>query len=153
MVRRVIVATDGSEPAKRAEAVAAKLASPGQPIEFVVVYVHPQLPPRNVKVSPDAPWYRNRDKLPASVVAQGEAVLRGAESRVRQAAGTAAISVWRRLLGSSDVAGVIVHEAERSGADLIVMGGRTQRGLLALLDNSVADEVMRRAHRPVLLVP
>jgi nucleotide-binding universal stress UspA family protein len=46
----------------------------------------------------------------------------------------------------------IVHEAERLGADLIVMGTHGRSGLDRLMLGSVADRVLRTAHVPVLTV-
>ena len=38
-------------------------------------------------------------------------------------------------------------------ADLIVTGTRATTGLRSLIQSSVADHVLRRGHRPVLIVP
>lgn len=46
----------------------------------------------------------------------------------------------------------IIDEAERLGADLIVMGTRGQSGLMHVLMGSVAERTVRAAHCPVLSV-
>lgn len=53
-------------------------------------------------------------------------------------------------IGSGRPAAVLLDLAEAEGADLIVMG-RRGRGLSRRLLGSVADEVIKRADRPVLL--
>jgi nucleotide-binding universal stress UspA family protein len=47
----------------------------------------------------------------------------------------------------------ILDVAEEVGADLIVTGTRAITGFRSLLQSSVADQVLRRGHRPVLIVP
>ena len=53
---------------------------------------------------------------------------------------------------AADVAGAIVERARTAGADLIAMASRGHGGLRRLALGSTADAVVRRAHRPVLLV-
>ncbi len=124
----------------------------GQDPEIELFYVYPQLAPVNLESNLDRPWHLNREKLPEEVVEQAEVVLRAAEERVRQSPTAAGARVWRRLVSSNDVAGMIVLEAERASADLIVMGGR-DHGLGILLGGGVCSVVMSRSQRPVLLVP
>ena len=52
-----------------------------------------------------------------------------------------------------DVAQAILEEAERGGADLILLGSRGAGLLAGLLFGSVPQEVLRRTLRPLLLVP
>jgi nucleotide-binding universal stress UspA family protein len=47
----------------------------------------------------------------------------------------------------------ILAAADRLEADLIVMGTHGRTGLRRALMGSVAEEVLRRSHRPVLVVP
>lgn len=47
----------------------------------------------------------------------------------------------------------IIEAADELDADLIVTGTRGTTGLRSLLQSSVADHVLRRGHRPVLIVP
>ena len=51
------------------------------------------------------------------------------------------------------VAEVIVNEASRWGADLVVMGTHGRRGLQRLMLGSVAERVTRLSTGPVFLVP
>ena len=154
MLRRVLVATDGSEHAVRAETFAARLATPDHPLEIELLYVYPQLPPPKLEPDPQHLWHLDPPKLPPDVVERARALLEAAECRIRRACSGAEVRIWRRFLSSNDVAGWIVHEAERSSADLIVLGGRDHHSLLSLLDGGgICGVVLRRTHRPVLMVP
>ena len=52
-------------------------------------------------------------------------------------------TVWR----------TIIDTADRLDVDLIVTGTRGTTGFRALLQSSIADRVLRRGRRPVLIVP
>jgi len=57
------------------------------------------------------------------------------------------------LIDSSEAIGqALVHEAQRSGVDLIVVASHGQGMLGRLLLGSVASDVVHRAHCPVLVV-
>ncbi|MBB2988778.1 nucleotide-binding universal stress UspA family protein [Mycolicibacterium iranicum] len=47
----------------------------------------------------------------------------------------------------------IIDTADELDADLIITGTRATTGFRSLLQSSVADHVLRRGHRPVLIVP
>ena len=49
--------------------------------------------------------------------------------------------------------GTIIDAADELEADLIVTGTRATTGFRSLIQSSVADHVLRRGHRPVLIVP
>ncbi len=68
-----------------------------------------------------------------------------------RAAGVKATGETRAgLIG--EAAKAIVDEADRFGADMIVMGSRGLSGFQALLVGSVAQKVVHHAHSPVLIV-
>src|SRR5690349_3896548 len=123
MVRRILVGTGGSERAQRAEACAADLA----PREIELLYVYPSLKPTDAREYPGIPWHARPWQLAPYVRERATQLLREAEARVRCLAGMAEVQVWSRFVASQDVAGMIVHEAERAGADLVVLGGRAHR--------------------------
>lgn len=58
-----------------------------------------------------------------------------------------------RLAATYTVWQTIIDAADDLDADLIVTGTRATTGLRSLLQSSVADHVLRRGHRPVLIVP
>jgi nucleotide-binding universal stress UspA family protein len=53
------------------------------------------------------------------------------------------VSVWQ----------AIIDVADEVDADLVVTGTRATTGFRSLVQSSVADHVLRRGHRPVLIVP
>ena len=53
----------------------------------------------------------------------------------------------------ADAASALCEAAERFGADVICMGSRGHSRLGVALLGSVAQAVIARAHRPVLVVP
>jgi nucleotide-binding universal stress UspA family protein len=148
MLRRILVATDGSERAQRAEACAGELA----PSEIELLYVYPRLLPDRTRPDPHLPWHLKPGQLAPAIREQATRLLADAEARVRRAAGAADVRIWSRFVASPDVAGVIVHEGERAGADLIVMGGRAHRGLLPRGGAGICTVVLERSRRRVLLV-
>jgi nucleotide-binding universal stress UspA family protein len=72
-----------------------------------------------------------------------------AESRALEQGGVQS-SAW---LGEGDVAATLLARAAETGADLIVMGGRPRGAVARLVLGSGADRLIRRAERPVLIVP
>lgn len=147
MWRRILVATDGSERAQRAEACAAELA----PREIELLYVYPQLRPSDARTYPGIPWHVRPAQIAPYVRERASQLLREAEARVRAVAGPGDVQVWSRFVASHDVAGMIVHEAERAGADFVVLGGRKHHSL-PLVGGGICTVVLERSGRPVLLV-
>ena len=72
-----------------------------------------------------------------------------AEARALEHGGVQA-SAW---LGEGDLAATLLARAAEIGADLIVMGGRVRSAVARLVLGSGADRLIRRAERPVLIVP
>jgi nucleotide-binding universal stress UspA family protein len=69
-----------------------------------------------------------------------------------EAAGVAAESQLLETLGVTRVATEIVEEAKKWPADLIMLGTHGRRGFAHLLLGSVAEDVIRMATVPVLLI-
>lgn len=124
-IGRVLVAVDGSEPARRAAghgiAIAARF---GAAVEVVTV-----------RPDADEPE-RGRDHV-EPVVERASA--RGVEATATLLDGRPAAAVARR--------------AAESGADLVVVGRQGRRGLGARLLGSVTERLLRRSDVPVLTVP
>jgi nucleotide-binding universal stress UspA family protein len=124
-VERVLVAVDGSEPARRAAAHGIEIAARfGAAVEVVTV--------RPDADEPD----RGRDHV-APVVERASA--RGVEATATLLDGRPAAAVARR--------------ATECGADLIAVGRQGRRGLGARLLGSVTERLLRRSDVPVLTVP
>jgi nucleotide-binding universal stress UspA family protein len=81
---------------------------------------------------------------------QGQEVLRNAEALVRRQG----LKCTGVLLEAHDrpAADLIVRQARKSRADLIVIGTHGRRGLRRLIMGSDAEQVVRTAPVPVMLV-
>ncbi len=83
-------------------------------------------------------------------LAEGEAEAQLREQVARlQAAGLRASAEVQR----GDSAALIVRDAKRIDADLVVLGTHMRTGLEAFWSESVAPQVLGRTHAPLLLVP
>lgn len=94
--------------------------------------------------------FLDASELQKNIKATGEAVLNQAREAV-EAAGLPCSAVLLESWGDK-MAEVLVGEAEKEQAELIVMGTHGFSGLMHLLMGSVAEGIMRRANVPVLLV-
>jgi nucleotide-binding universal stress UspA family protein len=68
-------------------------------------------------------------------------------------AGLPPLTVRMEVVEGWSIPEQILASADRLGADLIIMGTHGRSGLRRALMGSVAEEVLRRSHRPVLVVP
>lgn len=141
-VRRVLVATDLSETAPGLLAHAIDVAARRR-AELVVVHVY----------DPDA-YEKVLDETGMPVDQYVAALRAEMQDALAQAGiGDTDVPVRLEVIEGRDVAGAIVDAAHRLNADVVVVGARTRRGLPAALRAGVADAVLRRAGRPVLVVP
>jgi nucleotide-binding universal stress UspA family protein len=148
---KVLVATDHSASAQRAEEFAGRLAGPSAPLEVALLYVHPELPVR-VGRTGLADVYLPTQKLSVDERQQMHALLALAANHVREAAGDNPIQVSEDMAGGSDIGATIVHEAERLNVEAIVMGARGHSGLAGLLVGSTSHKVLHLASCPVIVV-
>ena len=140
MYRNILIPIDGSATSDAALAEALKFArTMGSSVRVICVYE------------------------PLSyILAEGpvdlsDAVRRDAQAALDKAAAKsreAGVPATTELLEAGDrrIPAVIVDEAERMHADLIIMGTHGRRGFEHLVLGSVAEGVMRRAKVPVLLL-
>jgi len=143
MYQKILVPVDGSLTSNLALQEAIKLAKQmGARLELVHVYE-------------DAVYlvdenYFNYEELQKTIHDYGEKMLATAEAAV-QAAG---IPVETRLIPSNNerIANILVEEAKRWQAELIVIGTHGHSGFSRLLLGSVAEGVVRIAPIPVLLL-
>lgn len=68
-------------------------------------------------------------------------------------AGLPPLTVRMEVVEGWSIPEQILTAADRLSADLIIMGTHGRSGLRRALMGSVAEEVLRRSHRPVLVVP
>lgn len=146
MYSRILVAVDGSEPSTRALREAVRLAADQHAVLGVAHVI-------DLGVAM-APWaqvpFVTYDTMEAALRESGTRILDAAVAEARPA-DIEAESVMLET-DVDDPAGEIVAQAERWGADLIVMGTHGRHGLAHLILGSVAEGVVRGASVPVLLV-
>jgi len=147
MYRRILVATDGSKTSALALQEACKLAA-GSDARLRIVHVI------------DSPyayadtWYAamsvDVDAVQRAWRNAGQEVLKQAAAQAHQAG----VGVETALLETDGrrMSRVIVDDAERWPAEVIVIGSHGRQGLEQLLIGSVAEGVARSARVPVLLV-
>ena len=145
MYQHILVPIDGSPTSQRALEEALDLArqrSNGCLLELLYVI--------EIILFPDSEIYFNYAELQKTMRAGGEKILAQAEKKVRQAG----VAVQTRLLEADGerIANVIVEEARRWSADLIVIGTHGRSGFSRVLFGSVAEGVVRTAPTPVLLI-
>lgn len=143
MYQKILVPVDGSPTSKRALQEALALGKVvGARLELVHIY-------EDIIYLVDK-GYINYEELQRTIRSCGEKILAEAESIV-EAAGMQAES---RLIQASNerVAQLLLTEAERWQAELIVIGTHGHTGISRLLLGSVAEGVIRAAPMPVLLI-
>lgn len=145
MYRRILVPFDGSTTAWAGLEEALRLASTAG-CNVRLLYVLDVLAHTNGFEA--SATYAN-DVLP-SLRAEGRKILDGAVQRARTLGVTADTCLHERV--PEDVADALLEEASSWGADLIVLGTHGRRGLERWALGSVAEQVVRRAPVPVLLV-
>jgi nucleotide-binding universal stress UspA family protein len=137
-VKRILVATDGSEHARRAVQWAGELAG-ATGADVVAVHAVGLLMHTAEGPVPSAPFH---DQLRASLEGEWTADLRAA----------AGVAVSCRLVEGSAVTAVL-HAAEDEGADLIVVGSRGAGGFSDLHLGSTSHQLALYADRPVVIIP
>jgi nucleotide-binding universal stress UspA family protein len=146
MHKRILVAVDGSRTSEAALGEALDLAGGGGQLRVVHVVDSPYNYPDALygQVTGDLEPVRRAWRE------AGEEILARAAARASQAR----VEAESTLLESDGrrVSATVVKEAQRWGADLIVVGTHGRRGLDRLLLGSVAEGVARTAPVSVLLV-
>lgn len=143
MYQRILIPVDGSPTSDRALGEALALARQ-QNAQLQLLHVIEEIHFVDIESS------INYAELQETMRSSGNKVLTQAQTAVQQAGMTAET----KLLEASGkrVASVIVAEAERWPANLIVIGTHGRTGFSRLLFGSVAEGVVRTAPVPVLLI-
>jgi nucleotide-binding universal stress UspA family protein len=148
-ITRILLAHDGSGPARAAEELLAGCTA-FQGIPVVLVSAVPR----------DGDWGLDPQVMALRDVADGmEASARAARERMAQVQSEAAdrLRVDGRevsaVIRDGSPASVILEEAARCGADLITMGTHARRGLDRILLGSVCRKVLLHARASVLVTP
>jgi nucleotide-binding universal stress UspA family protein len=145
--RKILVAVDGSKASAKGLREALRLAKSAR-AKLVILHVVDEYP---AFAAMDAAMAGapGMDLVPA-LKASGRRVLARAK-KTADAAGVRATTVLREML-SGPAAYPIVREARKQRADLIVMGTHGRRGVRRLVLGSDAEQAVRTASVPVLLV-
>jgi len=143
MYRHILVPVDGSSTSERALQEALRLARE-QEAELELVHVMEDV----LFLENEA--YINYAEVRESVRTGGEKIL----SQAQSVAERFGVKAEKKLLdsGGARIASMIVDEARRWAADLIVIGTHGRSGFSRVLFGSVAEGVVRTAHIPVLLI-
>lgn len=138
MYDRIVVPTDGSAGMDRVVAHAADLARVhGATLDFVYVV--------DTAAFANLPMETSWEGVRESLQEEGEAALDGAERAVE------GVPTERHTLEGSPAREIVAY-ADRSGADLVLMGTHGRGGINRILIGSVAERVVRDSPVPVLTV-
>jgi nucleotide-binding universal stress UspA family protein len=146
-VRRVLVATDLSPAGDGAIAHGCSVLASGGSLQ--ILHVAP--PPKSgldPLVAARVYFSHSLDSSEANEALE-EALL----ARIPRQFSTAGIAITSRVVEHDDVAAAICESAEKFGADIICMASRGHSPLVSAIIGSVAQGVLGRSHRPVLVVP
>jgi len=143
-VKRVVVATDFSDGAERALTVAIRFAKLlGATVDLVHVY-----PMAAAGVLSPIPGVVPMPSPPPDIIDEIARHLDALATQV-QAAGVDRLTTILQGRAADE----IVAYANRVAADLIVMGTHGRTGIRRVLLGSVAEQVLRQARCPLLVVP
>ena len=145
MYQRILVPIDGSAAAEHALQEAIKLAAGKAQLRLVYVIEEKTYP-----LDAEAYAFIDYAALQEAVRHTGERALAQAAEKVRRSGMTAETALLD--VPGERVASVIDSEALNWAADLIVISTHGRSGLSRLLLGSVAEDVVRGASVPVLLV-
>jgi nucleotide-binding universal stress UspA family protein len=145
MYHRILVPIDGSATSERGlDEALAVAASLGSEVRLIHVVDDASL------VMNSAALASNVGELLVSLAQAGEEIL--AAGKLRAKARNLSVETELRHCQTGRVADVIVDEAKQWPADLLVLGTHGRRGAGRLLLGSDAEQVLRSAPVPVLLV-
>lgn len=145
MYQTILVAIDGSACADRALDEAIRLASLCEATLEIVHVVD------NSYLKYDM-GYGNLADLRPDLVEGGRKLLANAEARTHAGQVVCRTQLVDEILALGDIAMAIDAAAQRTHADLVVVGTHGRRGVRRLVMGSVAEGVVCRSKVPVLLV-
>lgn len=142
MVEVILVATDGSDHARKAVTLAADLA---EKYGARLIAVHVMSPSWNERIPDDLRSYARSEHIEVSereiFESVGQQILRNAEAIAREEG----LERVETLLEVGDVAETILAVAKAQKADLIVLGSRGLGHMASLLQGSVSSKVNTHA--------
>lgn len=149
MKKRMLLATDGSESARAAEAIAIDLCNHmGECVLEVVTVIPPRVYKTGFSRSQPYDTFSSRRE-----VAEATTMLAEVGQRIRSQLTNEDAEVFEQLLEHSSPAKAIIEEAEVAGqCGMIIMGARGLGGLEKLALGSVSTQVLHGARCPVMIV-
>ena len=147
MYKRILVAIDGSETSERALDEGVALAKAHR-ARLRLVHVVDELTAKSATPSTPADFWKVVRKAGALILESARA--RAAQDGIEAETKLLEIRTFGSLVRR--VPNLIVEDARRWDADLIVIGTHGRRGLSKLLLGSVADGVVRTSGASVLLI-
>ncbi|MGI6679017.1 MAG: universal stress protein [Dehalobacterium sp.] len=148
MLKKILLAIDGSDHGMKAVDYALRLAQiEGGEVE--IIYVIANLDKRiNVTghMDPDLGFHL-QEKTEEALNEEGKMILDQGKAKFQDTD----ISCTTKLL-TGNPAVVILHEAEKQNADVIVMGSRGLSGITRFVMGSVSSKVVNHAHCSVFIV-
>ena len=151
MVKKILVAIDGSEPADKALDYALDLAESCD-AKVVILSVIPPFVYPIVTEDPNAPSLitpREVDRISSKIRSSHEEVLKDALAKAQSS--KPGLDVSTRLEEGSP-ADMIVKISQEEGFDLIVMGSRGLHGFSEFLLGSTTHRVADHCKKPLLIV-
>lgn len=142
-IKTVLVATDGSESALRAEAVAIRVAA-GCGSRLVVVTISRGLPEAEI---------RQLAHTEGDISKARHALMRRILDGAKERAESAGVREVHLVSEHGDPAKTILSVGEREQADLVVIGRRGVGAISKLLLGSVSKSIVDTAHCAVTVVP
>ncbi len=144
-MKKIMIATDGSEPGRQAAEVGINLAKLAG-AEVTAVYVVDMARLTQLPGYITVPGIK--DSLLELMDEEGEK----ATTEIEEMAKEAGVICHKQVAGG-DPAEELIRLSKESEMDLLVMGSIGKSGLSKILLGSVAEKVVRHAEVPILLIP
>ena len=142
--QNIMIATDGSETAKKAVDAAIKLAKMNKAKLYAIHVIAPGELSVNLRDPRDLEW---KDSMKVYLEKQGGEVT----AYVEDSGKTADVEVESVVL-EGNPANEIINFAQKNDIDLIIMGTLGKTGIQRFLLGSVTENVIRHSKKPVLIV-
>lgn len=145
MYAKILVPVDGSSTANQALDEAIRLAKTlGSKIEVIHVV-------DNSYILYDT-GYQPPAGLHDAFVSAGQNILQDAKLRIETAGLPGLTRIIESPVGPGDISGTILHAAQESKAELVVIGSHGQKGFRQMMLGSVAEKVMHQCPLPVWII-